>query len=128
MKFDWPWLIAIAFALFIAWVLFMADTAQPTLFMREIRHIPFGDKFGHIFLYGVLSLLLNIALRFRCYQRIYWGSLGVFVFATLEEFSQYFIPSRKFDYADFAANYIGIALFAGLSFLIARRATVINKR
>ena len=36
------------------------------------------------------------------------GSILVFTFATLEEFSQYFIPSRTFDFGDLLANFIGV--------------------
>ena len=40
------------------------------------------------------------------------GSIIVLTFATLEEFSQYYIPSRTFDIWDLLADFIGVVLFS----------------
>ena len=42
----------------------------------------------------------------------YIGSIIVLTFAILEEFSQYYIPSRTFDLGDLLADFIGIVLIS----------------
>jgi len=40
------------------------------------------------------------------------GSLIILIFATLEECSQYYIPSRTFDLWDLGADFVGVVLFS----------------
>jgi len=40
------------------------------------------------------------------------GAIIVLTFATLEEFSQYYIPSRTFDLGDLLADFVGVILFS----------------
>jgi len=75
-----------------------------------VGHIPYGDKIAHAVLYGLMALLLNYALDFRKSSTIQLGSLIVLTFATLEEFSQYYIPSRTFDMGDLLADFVGVVL------------------
>ena len=42
----------------------------------------------------------------------YMGSIVVLAFATLEECSQYYIPSRTFDLWDLGADFVGVVLFS----------------
>lgn len=78
-----------------------------------LTRIPFGDKFGHVGLLAVFSLLLNLTLGARCASRRFggWmlGSALLIVVMTLEEFSQVFITTRTFDVVDWLASLAGIA-------------------
>jgi len=92
-----------------------------------VGQVPYGDKICHALLYGVMALLLNYGLGFRYIQYnhisvgcctittpfyIQLGSIIVLTFATLEECSQYYIPSRTFDLWDLGADFIGVVLFS----------------
>jgi VanZ family protein len=63
---------------------------------------------------GLLAWLLNTSLGWRrstVMGRAVWlGSVIIFTFATLEECSQRFFPSRTFELLDLAGDYTGIAL------------------
>lgn len=112
-------LLTAVFFIFLLWILFMANTEQDIFIFRIARSLPYGDKMAHIFVFGFLTLLLNLAtknraLTFRRVQ-IQWGTLFVTVFATVEEASQYFIPSRTLDLFDYACSLVGILLFTWLS-------------
>lgn len=107
---------------FIAWILYMADTNQATVFFDWVRRTPHGDKIGHIVLFGFLAFCLNLASTFRTINRgcfsIYQGSLVVLLFVTLEELSQAFIPQRTLDGMDYLASVMGIVLFSILTFFV----------
>jgi len=123
------WLYPLGFFIFISYIIFLADTADYNFAFRLVGHIPYGDKIAHTLLYGVMALLLNYGLGFRYIQYksisvgyckgttpyklyIQLGAIIVLTFATLEEFSQYFIPSRTFDLWDLMADFIGVILFS----------------
>lgn len=115
--------IAIVTAVFfglIIWLLFMANSEQDTLIFRFVRSLPYGDKLAHIGIFGLLALLLNLTTEHKTYTiaryPIPWGSSAVLLFATLEEASQYYLPSRTFDLLDYLASLLGIALFSALSY------------
>ena len=74
--------------------------------------IPYGDKICHALLYGMMALLLNYGFGFRKFYTYQVGSIIVLTFATLEEFSQYYIPSHTFDLWDLAADFVGVILFS----------------
>jgi VanZ family protein len=70
----------------------------------------------HGLLYGVMALLLNYGLNFKS-KKIFGfnmqvGALIVLVFATIEEITQYWIPSRTFDLVDLLADFVGVVLFS----------------
>jgi VanZ family protein len=129
--------LPLSFFIFISYIIFLADTADYNFAFYLVGHVPYGDKIAHAVLYGVMALLLNYALGFRrvrfpthlptihhikafssfTYKGAlgnapYIGSIIVLVFATLEEFSQYFIPSRTFDLWDLGADFVGVVLFS----------------
>ena len=58
--------------------------------------------------YGVLVILGGIRWR-----RMRWVAVAVFVYSTLLEGLQYFVPGRQFFLSDLAANMVGI--LAGLA-------------
>lgn len=120
--------IAIAFLLFTLWIIYAANTGKDNLFFDIVIRIPNGDKFGHFFLFGILTLLLNLALEFRSYQRLPLGTVFVFVFVVLEEWSQYFLPDRSLDIVDLIANWLGVLIFTYISFLLYKNKTLEFKK
>ena len=121
------WLTAI-FALFLAAVVFAANTGAAKSLFKALRQIPLGDKVAHVVLVGIMSLLLNLSLsaaRFRWRSiGIQKGTLVLFVIATLDELSNLFLSHRNFSLGDLASNYIGIFCFGWLAaWLVARSRT-----
>lgn len=112
---------------FILWIIYLANTGSSSVFFDLVHTTPYGDKIGHFFLFGILTLTFNLATKFRTLRivnlNIYYGTLIVSIFVLLEELSQGFIPSRTLDIRDLAADTLGIATFSCLSALINRRLT-----
>ena len=106
--------LPLSFFIFLSYIIFLADTANYNFAFRLVGHIPYGDKIAHAGLYGIMALLLNYGLNFK--QVKYFGillqrgALLVFIFATLEELTQYYIPSRTFDFGDLLADFVGVVL------------------
>ena len=110
-------ILPLGFFIFIIFIIFLADTADHNFAFRLIGHIPYGDKVMHGFLYGVMAWLLNYGLKFKSYKFIFnlqIGAIAVLIFATIEEISQYWLPSRTFDLGDLLADFIGVILFSFL--------------
>lgn len=113
--------ISIGFALFIGVLVVLADSRNLGPLMA-LYAFPNGDKIGHVMLYGVLALLLNLA----AYKRTGRASAGTValvsgvlaVLVTAEEASQLFFPSRTPDWFDLLASYIGIIWFTTLAMFI----------
>lgn len=107
---------AILFALFIILIIILADV-DALGFMHIINRIPCGDKIGHFILYGILTLLINLAL-FRTLPHLNQRLLLLrvaFILALLiglEEFSQLYFPNRSFDLVDLAFSYLGVLFFS----------------
>ena len=107
------WLLPLSFFIFISYIIFLADTADYNFAFRLVGHIPYGDKICHALLYGMIAFLFNYGLDFRRVGNIFYlGSIIVLTFATLEECSQYYIPSRTFDLWDLGAGFVGVVLFS----------------
>ncbi len=109
-------LVPISFFAFICWIIFMADSGEKSVFFDLVKAFPYGDKVGHVVLYGVLALLLNFALNFRWVKILGFhmqvGALMVFAFAFVEELSQYFFVNRTLDEYDMLADFVGVLLFS----------------
>lgn len=92
----------------------MANTGQNTIFFDLVKKTPYGDKLGHLVLFGVLTLGLIVGAGFRGVQcgviKLYYGALAVTLFAIVEEVSQAFIPSRTFDLGDLTMGLVGIVV------------------
>ncbi len=118
-------LITLSYGLFIGWVIYLANTGQSSLFFQLVWAIPYGDKLGHLFLFGFLTLGLNVALKYKMFnlkQRgIYCGSTIVGIVVLLEELSQHFLPSRTFDLIDLGADIAGILMFSVISYILSSR-------
>lgn len=106
---------AIFFFGFILWVIVVSDMGGPNVLIDSVRAIPYGDKLGHMCLYAVLALLVNLSLKPRKqkYLGLPLGCALVLTFALLEELSQYFFPStRMLDVQDALADMVGVYLAA----------------
>jgi len=79
-----------------------------------VHSFAWGDKLGHIFLFGLLTLLLIVASKFKAFKfnglNIYCAVAIVLIFVVCEEISQAFIASRTFDLLDLGADIVGIAI------------------
>ena len=106
------WFLPLSFFIFISYIIFLADSADYNFAFHIVGAIPHGDKIAHATLYGMMAFLLNYGLGFRSINivQIQLGSIIVLVFAIIEEISQYYIPSRTFDWWDLMADFIGVAL------------------
>ncbi|MFO7538775.1 MAG: VanZ family protein [Chloroflexota bacterium] len=119
--------LAFCFFLFILWIIYLANTGSSSIFFNLVRSIPYGDKLGHVGLFGFLTLLAIVGSKFRSFSygrlNIYYGAAIVFLFALGEELSQTFIPSRTFDFVDLVANSIGIVVSVGFAYLASKHLT-----
>ena len=118
-------LLGVLFCLFILWVIMMANSDQQTIFFTLVKSLPYGDKLGHFFLFGLLTLGVNIGTAFRLVPlyriRVFLGSLLVLLFVTVEEASQHFIPARTMDGMDLMADIVGITLFSLITLYIRKQ-------
>lgn len=112
--------LAVLFTLFIILVIIMADAGVLAHYVGFVYAFPFGDKAGHFILYGILTLLLNVAL-FRSYpdrsrlRLAFRCGLTLALLIGLEEFSQQYFSSRTFDPVDLTFSYLGVAVFSGVA-------------
>ncbi len=100
---------------FILWIIVVSDMGGPNVLIDSVRAIPYGDKLGHMGLYAVLALLVNLSLKPRKqkYLGLPLGCALVLMFALFEELSQYFFPStRMLDIQDALADIVGVYLAA----------------
>lgn len=108
------WLPALALFGLLAWVILEADLGKPNYFIQLGASMPYGDKIGHLLLFGVLALLLNFATKARQVAvgplRLYLGVVLTLGFALLEEGSQLLFPSRSFELLDILADLFGVTL------------------
>jgi VanZ family protein len=109
--------LAILFTLFILLVIILADAGILAHYVGFVYEFPFGDKAGHFILYGLLTLLLDLALlraragRSRRRLAIHCG-LVLALLIGLEEFSQRYFSSRSFDLVDLTFSYLGVVFFS----------------
>ncbi|MEI8311659.1 MAG: VanZ family protein [Verrucomicrobiota bacterium] len=119
----------ILFGLFIARIVYLADSSQNCVFFDLVKAVPLGDKIGHFFLFGVLALGANFAFRSRGFaigrMLVPFGALLVFLLAAGEELSQRFFASRTCDITDLMADLTGIVVFSALGFFLV---TAMRKR
>ena len=112
----WMKSIAVIFFLFVCWISHQADVGGQNIFFDVLHMIPFGDKVGHVLLFGGLTLAVNLALkgaRFVWFgHRLYWGSCLVLVFAFLEEITQVYVQNRSLDWLDGVCDLIGVWVFS----------------
>ena len=122
--------LAYFYGLFIVIIIVLADTRKLG-FLYAFYDFPFGDKIGHLFIFGLLSLVVNLSvlsIKSLANNPIYMElsikrvviktSFVLAVFVGLEEFSQRWFASRTADLVDLSASYVGIAVFAFLALKI----------
>ncbi len=107
-------ILAYSMIIFVLYAIIAATMSWKSPLHRLVMKIPFGDKLMHALLLCGVTYSVNILLNSKKIsvlgKSVLLGSLGVFVFCTVEEFSQYFVPTRTFDLIDLFANYVGIFL------------------
>lgn len=122
--------LPLLFFAFICWIIFDADTGDPNFLIQSSKNIPYGDKWGHFLLYGLLTLLLNLGFRLRRVKvgrfPIFIGALLVSVFSIAEEFTQLAFASRTFDFVDMLADVVGIAFFSLICLQLQKRKAAIK--
>ena len=95
------------------------------MFFELVAAIPYGDKLGHFCLFGLLTLFINLAFKFKTLnlagRPIYLAVLIVSTFVILEELSQFFIESRTLDFVDLIADFTGIAIFSAISAWLSKK-------
>ena len=110
---------AILFVIFIIGIIILANLDMLNM-LGFINRIPYGDKFGHFILYGILTLLVDLAI-IRSHQDISPRLIALrvaFVLALLiglEEYSQRFFESRTSDWVDLIFSYLGVIFFSGIA-------------
>ena len=118
--------LAVAFSIFIIVVIILADMGTLPGLIRGLYDFPNGDKLGHFILYGILSLLLNLAFTLhpsRNLPRTIWTvSLILALLIGLEEWSQSMFDSRTMDIVDLLASYAGVTIAAFVVWRIRNRA------
>lgn len=101
------------------WVLIFVGTHLPSARMPSLRA---SDKVCHFVAFAGLSFLLCWAIPS---SRVSWGKILVLaasiaiVYATLDEWTQQFIPGRTCDIWDVAADSVGVVLGL-ISYSVAR--------
>ena len=118
-------LLTIAFILFLILVIAVANLGYGSQYFPFVYYIPWGDKFGHFFLMGMLSFLLNFvtkAPRIRIFSHEFLlVSMIVMLIVTAEEFSQILLEHRGFSLIDLLFDFAGIILFGRLAKFISDR-------
>lgn len=109
--------LAILFTFFILLVIVLADAGLLAQYVGFVYEVPWGDKAGHFILYGILALLLNLALfgalpdRSPSRLAVTCG-LILSLLIGVEEFSQQFFANRTFDLIDLTFSYLGVLSFS----------------
>lgn len=118
--------LAILFTLFILLVIVLADAGILAHYVGFIYDFPYGDKAGHFLLYGILTLLVDLAL-FRSFPAagpIHFAlkcGLVLALLIGLEEYSQQYFSSRTFDLVDLTFSYLGVLFFSVVAVKTKRR-------
>jgi len=102
------WLPLVITFIFIALVVYLADSRAIPGFFSWVDSIRGLDKLCHFTLMGGLAWCANYSLNYRRSYSLLTGSLIIAVIVTLEEGSQYFISTRTCDWKDLLADYLGI--------------------
>lgn len=119
MKWNRNW--AIAFGLYVGFLLTIITLAYLGFFPVKLPMIPFYDTLGHFILLGSVSYLGHKALGERmikvwfCPLSIPLVPLAISIFAAVDESLQTLSPLRTSSWLDMIANLVGIWVFYGLA-------------
>ena len=117
--------LAILFVFLLLLIIVLADMGALPHFLRVWKDLSYGDKAGHFILYGILTLLVDLAL-FRSLPRrspklvVVTIGLILAVLIGLEEFSQQYFANRTSSLTDLMASYLGVLFFSWLALRIER--------
>ena len=118
-------LLAVLFGAFIVFTIYAANTGLYHPGVALVRWLPYGDKIGHVTLWGTLTLLVNLAMPGRRIRvgrfAIPLGSAAMMVVVLVEESSQHWLDNRSLDPVDLVANIVGIGLATAVTASILRR-------
>ncbi len=122
---------AVLFGALILAIIVLADTGRLG-WLGWAYGFPGGDKIGHFMLFGLLSLLVNMAAfeirqqedRVRLAVR---ASVALASLIALEEFSQRWFPLRTSSVWDLTASLLGVAFFARVAVEIETRRRKVAK-
>lgn len=122
--------LAVIYSLIIIFIIIVADSGQYRFIFQLVHQVPFGDKFGHFILIGLLALVINLALQGRKIQvfnySLLQGSVIIAILVMLEELSQFFIKNRTFDLGDLLFDFIGIVVSGYVTVYILRDRNILN--
>lgn len=94
------------------------------IFRNLVSQIPYGDKWGHFCLMGLLAFFVNILIacdKFKVFGLSFLkGSAIILVIVTLEEVSQIWVINRSFELLDLTFDYLGIFVFGQLAWYLTR--------
>lgn len=112
--------LALSYVALLAATIAAANSGHLPLFAQYIHDLPGGDKVLHFLMFGTLALVANLALiangKRRLARAIVTGCLIAAIVATVEEFTNQFVPSRDWSLGDLAANYLGILCLGVIPF------------
>lgn len=80
--------------------------------------LPYGDKVGHVGLYGSIAFALGLLLR--CRAQVAGAGLAVIVLGVADEFRQLAEGGRNFSAGDVLANLAGVACGLLVAFALRR--------
>ncbi|QYJ90747.1 trypsin [Shewanella halotolerans] len=136
-------LLGVLFSGFLVWLIVSADAGRTNPLFELAHAIPFGDKLGHMLLFGTLTLFAVVGSNFRRVSfgrlslgrlslgplevRPYLGAVVVAIVVIIEECSQQYFPSRSFDGYDLVADGVGILLFSLMSLYLEKRLSTGNE-
>ena len=114
------WLPFALFFPFLGCIIYLANIRGLPLWFYRIEAAYEIDKVGHFFLMGTLAWCANHALGWKKFPlgplSFFAGSVGVLILVSLEELSQYWIPTRTCEWKDLLADVLGIFLIGRLRF------------
>jgi polysaccharide biosynthesis protein VpsQ len=117
-------ILAVFYILILAGIIVLAGI-NGTKYFSFVGYIPYGDKIGHFVLMGMLSLVVNLALRARSVRiwklNFLLGSLIAAGLVLVEEVSQIFIQERTFDFSDLLFDFAGIFVFGEIARLFCKK-------
>jgi VanZ family protein len=86
--------------------------------------ISFSDKVAHLIEFGILGFLLTLGLlRAGRPLKNIWKvviTLGI-AYAIFDEFHQYIVPGRYFEFLDLLADIIGAVLGAAIAIVVGKK-------
>lgn len=114
-----PRLWALLYGMLLIVIVVLAGTGNLGGILGAIHRVPLGDKIAHFILVGLLAYAVNVSVPGRVFRygrvTVSQGTLWVLAVVTLEEISQYWLPSRRFDLGDLLADVLGIGFFSWLA-------------